>query len=249
MSGRIAARGLIEWPARLPALVDLVCLPGAGAGASVFHGWSAGLPAWTSLIAVQMPGREDRSDEPLATSLTDLADDIAASYLGLRRDARPVLLFGHSMGGALAFETARALSAGRRPPAALIAAASAPARGGASGPCDLDALRRLIERYGPSRSAALSDEAVFAALAPVISADMDMLRQHRTDGVTDIPILVLSGATDPVVSEADAARWRAHTTVPVKQMTIAGDHFFPFGDGRDEVLRLVTGRLSAARKR
>ncbi|MFJ6381187.1 thioesterase domain-containing protein [Kitasatospora sp. NPDC092039] len=50
------------------------CFPYAGAGASVFRGWGAGLPEGVEAFAVQLPGREDRFiDQPIA-DLEELLD-------------------------------------------------------------------------------------------------------------------------------------------------------------------------------
>lgn len=82
----------------------LACFPHAGGSASFFRSWSERLPPDIDLLALQYPGREDRFNEAPATRLEDLADGAA---LALRDFAdAPLALFGHSLGAALAYETA-----------------------------------------------------------------------------------------------------------------------------------------------
>lgn len=80
----------------------LVCLPHGGGTAGAFYGWTAWLPADVELVAVQYPGRQDRFGEPCLRDMGELADAVAQALLPLLD--RPVALFGHSMGAALAYE-------------------------------------------------------------------------------------------------------------------------------------------------
>lgn len=87
-------------------------LPHAGGSASFFRSWSERLPPDIDLLALQYPGREDRFNEAPATRLEDLSDGAA---LALRDFAdAPLALFGHSLGAALAYETALRLEASAR---------------------------------------------------------------------------------------------------------------------------------------
>ncbi|HGP4332947.1 TPA: pyochelin biosynthesis editing thioesterase PchC, partial [Pseudomonas aeruginosa] len=91
----------------------LACFPHAGGSASFFRSWSERLPPDIDLLALQYPGREDRFNEAPATRLEDLADGAA---LALRDFAdAPLALFGHSLGAALAYETALRLESAGAP--------------------------------------------------------------------------------------------------------------------------------------
>jgi surfactin synthase thioesterase subunit len=52
---------------RPDAPVQMVCLPNAGAGPSMYRGWSAALGDRAEVVPVSLPGRESRSTEPAAT--------------------------------------------------------------------------------------------------------------------------------------------------------------------------------------
>src|SRR5690349_1857727 len=84
------------------ARLRLFCFPYAGGGASTYRSWPAYLRDEIEMVAVQLPGREERLREPAFDSASELCLQLAsvlAPYLD-----RPFALFGHSMGALVAFE-------------------------------------------------------------------------------------------------------------------------------------------------
>src|SRR6185437_100961 len=96
----------------------LFCFYYAGASASIFRSWDAAMPDGVEVVAIQLPGREYRLDEPLLTDAHEIAR-LVAEILPL--DKRFVF-FGHSMGVFIGFEVARLLrERGLRGPEMFIA--------------------------------------------------------------------------------------------------------------------------------
>ncbi len=88
---------LQAWGAAAP---DLLLLPGAGGQASIFRGLVLGLSC--AAAAIDLPGHGD-SGGALLTSIEQMAEAVESA---LRALGRPVILLGHSMGGAVVLETA-----------------------------------------------------------------------------------------------------------------------------------------------
>jgi len=233
-------------------MVDLICIPGAGAGVSVFRAWTGKLPAYTAQLVCQLPGRENRMDDPSVESLIEAAEKITTHYLALRSTKRPLVIFGHSMGGVLAFEISRLLANRLRPPNAIVISASTPP-GGATGrvPGSQDELRELLIAYDPQNQAIVSNDELFSSLAPALQSDISLLRSHaiKPDAASlDIDAFLLSGKTDPVVPEKSVASWRRHFSGSVTEMPCVGGHQFPFRESVNEVPALLAGLLTKAMK-
>jgi surfactin synthase thioesterase subunit len=105
----------------------LVCLlPHAGGSVSSYWSWANLFPADVAVSAVQLPGRQDRWQEPpytdFGTLVSDLADEIADVAEG-----NPYVLAGHSLGAAIGYEVAREMRARRASAPALLVVSAAPA--------------------------------------------------------------------------------------------------------------------------
>ena len=105
-------------------MLRLFCLPYSGASAMAYSRWRRSMPDWLQVRPLELPGRGMRMDEPLQSDIrrlaAQLADEISAEL------DRPYALFGHSLGGLLAFELAHALhERGLPAPLALFASATA----------------------------------------------------------------------------------------------------------------------------
>src|SRR5579864_8405066 len=67
------------------APVRLLCLPHAGAGASVYGAWGRGLPEAVAACAVQPPGRERRRAELPVTTVAEIARRLAPEIVAMVR--------------------------------------------------------------------------------------------------------------------------------------------------------------------
>ncbi len=140
----------------------LFCLPHSGASASVYARWRRVLPDWLQVCPLELPGRGMRMDEPLQRDIKALAAQLAEE---ISRDLDgPYALFGHSLGGLLAFELAHALNARNLPaPLALFASGTAgPARRDVSEyaveKTDAQLIARLRELQGTAEEALANPE-------------------------------------------------------------------------------------------
>ncbi|MCT6018552.1 pyochelin biosynthesis editing thioesterase PchC [Pseudomonas aeruginosa] len=223
----------------------LACFPHAGGSASFFRSWSERLPPDIDLLALQYPGREDRFNEAPTTRLEDLAYGAA---LALRDFAdAPLALFGHSLGAALAYETALRLESAGAPLRHLfVSAHPAPhrQRGGALHRGDEAALLEDVRRQGGA-SELLEDADLRALFLPILRADYQAIETYRRAQPIALACAldVLLGEHDEEVSAAEAQAWSDASRTPARLRRFPGGHFY-LSEGRDAVIEHLLRRLA-----
>lgn len=223
-------------PAPRPgARLTLVCVPYAGAGAAVFGGWGAWLPEDVELVGVRLPGRESRLREPVPRDWPSLARDFAAALA--EQVSGPYLLFGHSMGAMLVYETV-VRGVLRPPDRVLLSGCRAP-----HVPRALPAIhhlppepfRRALSRLAATPDAVLADPRLMALLEPVLRADIRLAETWSRPAPPPplpVPVTTFWGAGDDVAPPAAVAAWQDLAPFGHRSHRTGGGHFFPFE--RDE---------------
>lgn len=226
----------IRWfvPQAVPGAVPrrrLFCIPFAGGGTVVFHGWARDLPHDLELCAVLLPGREARLSEPAFADLGQLVPALADALHG--HLDMPFALFGHSVGALIAFELARELRRrGVRPPEHLFASAfRAPSRPNVNrvmhSLTDTELIHEL-RGYGGVPEAVFESRELLELVLPTVRADFALHETylHRAEAPLDTPMTVFGGLRDEKVQPEHLQGWREHTTARFRQEMFDGDHFF-----------------------
>ncbi|MBT2297493.1 thioesterase II family protein [Pseudomonas fluorescens] len=207
----------------------LVCLPHAGGSASFFRPWLAHLPGDIDLLAVQYPGREERFNEPHITRLTALAEPIAQALLAL--PARTLMLFGHSMGAAIAYEVGLRLEAAGRGAAHVFVSAHPPPH--RLPPSDLhrqedSVLIADILRQDAGAASLWADSQLRKLFLPTLRSDYQAIETWRPEQLRALasPIDVLLARDDQEVSLEQAQAWADLTRHTPDICQFDGDHFY-----------------------
>jgi medium-chain acyl-[acyl-carrier-protein] hydrolase len=233
---------------RAPAC-RLVCVPFAGAGASSYAEWPGLLPDEIELLAIQLPGREDRRLEAAPDRVGSLVRVVAQAlrpYLGL-----PVAFFGQCAGSLLAFELAREVQ--RRfheePWHLFVSAMAAPHL-----PWPHPPVHRLPDRefaaalrqLGGTPPEIFANPALLGFLLPVLRSDFALWAgyEYREDGPLACPITALGGADDDRVAPDELEAWRWHTGGAFQLRTLEGGHFF-VSERPAEAARVIAEALGA----
>jgi medium-chain acyl-[acyl-carrier-protein] hydrolase len=235
---------------RPEAQVRLVAVPPAGSGPGLYADWTSALPAWVELWLVVAPGRENRFSESVPRRLVDHVEAIAAALLLM--DPLPVALFGHSMGGIVAFEVARRLrDAGRSVPHHLfLSGVRAPLLPRNYEPehqlPTSQLLHSIRRRYGGLPAEVETHPELLEWSLELLRRDLRALEtyHYRPADLLSMPISVLGGDADPSVPVDDLRAWAWETDHAFTLRVFAGDHRFLEGQ-RDAVLECVRDHLSA----
>lgn len=231
MNGQTSGAWLV-WPDRkVQPRLRIFCFPYAGGGASAYRAWSGYLPDEIEVVAVQLPGRENRIREARSTNLTATVRTLASvlsPYLQL-----PFALYGHSMGALLAFEVARQLrrEMEKIPVHVFVGARRAPAVPAQSaGVHDLPDAEFLeeIRRLGGVPQEVLQSQGAMRFFLPLWRDDFALAASYtyRSEPPLACPITAFGGILDDEVPLEDLEAWRSETSVSFALHTLPADHFF-----------------------
>eukprot|EP00403_Amphidinium_massartii_P032452 CAMPEP_0178449714 /NCGR_PEP_ID=MMETSP0689_2-20121128/42718_1 /TAXON_ID=160604 /ORGANISM="Amphidinium massartii, Strain CS-259" /LENGTH=2729 /DNA_ID=CAMNT_0020075091 /DNA_START=53 /DNA_END=8243 /DNA_ORIENTATION=+ len=240
----------------------LVCFPHSGAGPSAYTPWADLLDEHRiEVVAISTPGRERRVDAAPLTDWEVLLSEIcdALDTSGLVDDV-PYAFFGHSLGAAVACETARRLHArlqqGRPLPVhVFVSAHPAPALRLLPG-VDTNAkmyemgdadLIQALEKYGLLTSDTLQDDGLLQAVMPALRADLKLFETYAPDvnrKPLPIGLTAMGGKADVTVPENCLQRWKEETVeASIDMKLFQGGHFF-IDESREEVVASVRACLN-----
>jgi medium-chain acyl-[acyl-carrier-protein] hydrolase len=211
----------------------LFCFPYAGGAASLFRNWPQRFSARVEISAVQLPGRENRMQEPRFTDLYALAKRIADELAPLLHQ-KPFAFFGYSMGAILAFEVTRELRRRRLPmPLHLFVAASSPPQlaehpDRSRSTLPDDELIAELRRLGGTPDELLEHEELLRLLLPILRADFSVVDtyRYRDEEPLDVPLSAFGGLEDHALPEEQLEGWRLQTRAPFTMQIFPGNHFF-----------------------
>jgi len=208
--------------------VRLYCLPHSGGSAGEYLRWADAMPK-VEVWGVNLPGRGARLDEPPATTVAGLAEAIGREV----PCAPPFVLFGHSLGGLLAYEVAQWLRAhGGEMPERLVLSGCAPPHLPRTAPRvshlpDEQLLEQVARSYGGIPVEVLRDPDLRALVVPPLRADLAALERyaHPPHPPLPCPIVVLCGDRDGLTS-LRLTEWDRHTTAGCRVRLLPGGHFY-----------------------
>ncbi|MGV9309631.1 MULTISPECIES: thioesterase II family protein [unclassified Nonomuraea] len=213
----------------------LFCVPYAGGSARVYRGWQEWFADDAEVVPLELAGRGTRSAEPVAPSVRAAAMDLARRVRE-RAGGGPYILFGHSMGGLIAYEMAAIIedSASDGPCLVVVSGRNPPQTRANWGDdalelTDLELFEALQTVGGVP--AGLSPSIAATLFVPLIRADVRNTVSYDSGSPPrriSAPLLVIQGREDPLVGPDAGAGW-AHCTQ--RECTVVrhdGNHFSIF---------------------
>ncbi|MEJ7594159.1 MAG: SDR family NAD(P)-dependent oxidoreductase [Planctomycetaceae bacterium] len=209
----------------------LICFHSMGVGASLFTRFLLNPPDDYDILAVQTPGRENRMAEPVAEHFDELLDHIVPLLKPLFD--RPVVIWGHSFGGVVAWEVIRRLRDQHHlePQHFVLTGTAAPHLMQRWQNREV-LLKALITDNSPEYLMSLSrfvdDPEFIKAILPGMRLDFPLLKNYRflPSPPLDCPITAFAARQDDFVYTDEIREWTQHTVGGFELIEVDGDHWF-----------------------
>jgi len=213
-----------------PTDITLLCFHHAGGSAAIYRQWSRMLPPSIEPVAVQLPGRADRFNEPAFDRMGPLVDELVEMLTPLLD--RPFACYGVSMGSRVAWALTHALRARSMPmPTRLFLACDiAPRHHDGTWPWEghADGLEGYLRGMGGTPPEVLAQPELLSALLPTLRADLTVLSTHdfHPKEPLDMPIRAFAGIDDLSAPPDQLSGWEAETTARFDLDVLRSGHFF-----------------------
>lgn len=233
----------IEHKKNPDASIRLFCFHHSGGGASTYYPWRDYLSFHIEMISIQLPGRENRFTEPLNNNVQDIAFQLSEKFF-IYKD-KPFFVFGHSLGGLIAFEFIKAVNQlyslyPRHMIVSAIKAPHLPLRRKNLSQLDNNTLKKELKIYNGIDERILNDTDLLELFLPIIRNDFSIYENYSFLDVGPLPcdLLVLSGDQDQTVNQEEILAWSKYTTGKFEHMSFSGKHFF-IKDHKEKLLEII----------
>lgn len=221
----------------------LICFHHAGGSASIFRSWLKYSPL-IDIVPIEIAGRATRMKEVCITDFNRLTEQTASAVASIY-DRRPTYVYGHSLGGIIAFQTVYRLERtyGIHIDKLIVAGRHAPMN---PDPVDyrssmgIERLKDELLRVGATPKRVIDSPDFVKYILPMIFSDYKLHEDYSYGGeILDVPIVALSGTDDLDANVEHMKDWGKVTSKKFKQLEFKGTHFFPYGDSEKMVLKTI----------
>jgi surfactin synthase thioesterase subunit len=228
--------------------MKLFCLPYAGGSAALYMKWKSFLHPSIHIVPIELAGRGKRLSEPFYSDIEQAVHDLYEKIKG-ELDELPYALFGHSMGGLLAFELAHKIQLqGHIAPTIIFLSGKNPPH--SQNQRDIHHLpnKELINeifKMGGTPKEILQHDELVEMLIPILRADFTLVENYRYNKrkeILDCDLVVMNGREDGLTQDSDMKEWSRYTKREMRTYHIDGGHFF-INEHLESVVNLINTEL------
>jgi surfactin synthase thioesterase subunit len=218
-------------PAYGSRALRLFCFHYAGGSAASFRDWQSLLPPYVEVVAVQLPGRENRFAEQAFQDMRPLTEAVADAMAAGELDT-PYAFFGFSMGARVALAVTHLLrERGLPQPSSMFAASSCapflglPVRGWNESD---EGLIAYLRELGGTAAEVFDSEELLDMYLPIVRADLTVVGTCPPRGGLPlaVPLRAFTGADDTQAPAGLMRDWYRETSAGFSLTTVSGGHFF-----------------------
>ncbi|WP_141096801.1 thioesterase II family protein [Photorhabdus luminescens] len=209
--------------------IRLYSIHHAGGSHMLYRSWAHLLPGWIKCIALEVPGRGMSFGEPLPKSM----EQVIELFLHQIQTDKPFAIFGHSMGGFIAYELTLRLQSLAIPPVWLGISACKPPHlknkeNLSRASFNDDELIEYLEKLGGSKDFC-DDQVVMKMMLDIVRSDFRIIESWCMSDlkVSDkTTVHGFSGLSDAVVTPQMISCWKDYVSGEFLHSTFDGDHFY-----------------------
>lgn len=230
--------------------VNLFCLPFAGGNKYSYKEFERIVPAHINMISIEYPGRGCRYNESFSKDMGSLVVD-AYTTVGQRIDEREYAIYGHSLGGIVAFHVAKKIiELGRKPPVHLFITGTGGPSLEREGRKNWSAMTKAVfweevRKLDGLPEEILKNEEISNYFEPILRADFCLSETdfYQWETALSLPITVING-TEEEATDEEILLWQRETNLKVDFIKLPGKHFFIFQQP-ERVIDIIRGKLNA----
>jgi len=227
---------------------NLICFPFAGGSAEYFLPWRALLND-VALYPIQLPGRSARWQEQAHSTIDGLLEEMMPILIPLIQ-AKPYVLFGHSMGGYIAYMVAKKLKdlGLKEPDCLVLSAVPAPMHWNNSkkiSTLSQEEFSLFFEQLGGFDPELLKHKSFMDFQMSLLRQDVRLCEHCHTKETSRLncPILAISATDDPHVQPEHMQAWEQLSTVKFTHEIMSGDHFY-LTKKKDTLTRVIKQQVN-----
>lgn len=169
---------------------------------------------------------KETADSRLEDIAADIAEQIASTF-----NNEEFVVFGHSMGGMIAWLTTKVLTARYKiqPETLVVSACPAPVDFSIILPIQESEILEILRNYNHVSLQTLQSNYFRERVFPVIKHDFALVSQYRFDGnyeCLSLPAYVCYGMQDELAPIETMRRWEEFTTKECQFLAFEGKHFY-----------------------
>jgi len=217
----------------------LIIFPHSGGDPNSYRMLAKILEPYAEVWGICYPGRSYRFQEDFALSVPEIVSELADEFEGA--SGRSLVLFGHSLGGIIAYEFAKHLETrALHLQHLVISAVKSPDNFVAATPFPIEddvELLSWIRNVGGLPAALMADHDMFQLYLEIIRADLNIYNSYQESnphGLLMVPLTCFHGLNDSLCSGELMTSWGGRTRGEMTTRSFPGGHFY-IGENIDEV--------------